>query len=89
MNSKQVMFTIRLRLHTQIGIYRYAANPSETFDASHTCCVRNDAKKFKSIPAAMRWLVRHGIAERGTGLLAGHPLFDGWSIARIDKSHID
>ena len=90
------MFIIRLTVNTNApstrisgrvsgdAIHRYAQNPSATWDGAAFVCRKDDAKRFKSIASAERWLVRHGFAERGTGLIVG-PVFTDWQIAAPEK----
>lgn len=81
-------FIIRLTVNPSTlpgnPIHRYAQNPSVTWDRSAFVCRKEDAKRFKSIAAAERWLVRHGFAERGTNLMVG-PIFTNWEIAAPEK----
>lgn len=81
-------FIIRLTVDTSAipgpPIYRYAQNPSATWDRSAYVCRKEEAKRFKSVAAAERWLVRQGLAERGTNLMVG-TIFSKWEIAAPAK----
>ena len=72
-------------------VFRYAQNPSETFDGAFTVCRKEDAKQFEDYRSAHEWLYRRGFMKRNSRSSTGFGLnrnkvlapFSEWEIVPI------